>query len=91
MTHEEGGGAEQPRLGDDGDGCRGVRQLDLEPGPSGDARGLADLDAVEAHPAVGGDVGRLRAREPEQARQRGIDALSLEPVGDRQAAQLSHG
>jgi hypothetical protein len=77
-------------LGHGGGGPRGVGDLDLEPGPGGEAVGLADHPAVDDHAARGGDLRGPGAGEAQQAREGRVDAFALEAVGDGQAALLRH-
>jgi hypothetical protein len=49
--------------------------------------GLAELAAIEADPASGGNFGGPRAGEPEQTRECGIDSFADKPIGDGQGSQ----
>ena len=66
-------------------------EVDLEPAPGVDAVGLADRGSVERDPAAGREVGRLGPGHAEQPGQGGVDPLTLQALGHRQAPQTAHG
>ena len=71
-------------------GCRGSGSATSSQAP---ARRRSDLPTgrwSRVTRAGGGEVGRLGAGEAEQPRERRVDPLALEPVGDGQRPHVSH-
>src|SRR5690606_28189112 len=76
----------------DGRGRHGRRrQLDLQPGAGVQPLGLGGhRGAVQQDVAGGDDLGRAAPRQPEQPRERRVDAFALQAVGDGEAPHLPH-
>ena len=70
---------------------RGSDSVTSSIAPDADPVGLGRNCAVQQHPTVDHQVGDPAAGQPEHPRDRSVDPLPLQPLGDQQHPALTHG
>jgi hypothetical protein len=72
-------------------GCGRRRQGDVEPLPGRHAIRLGGGPPGHEHLPAGDQVGRSRAGKPEHPRERGVEALAIQPLRDGHPALVPRG